>query len=438
MPNPSCEPLRYGVNDLAKMILPLLPARVRTRYAGGVSALADVLRKTYEKGGLNSPDQKIGGETDYEDITRAEAYNFIVNYYECDVPNKCGVPHNELTNALTKYIPPGKNRPILESIYFFQASLFGEPRRRTQRPVEISVTHVNDGDTVRVDVKKVGCEDESMGIRFAGIDTPEKFRSKEKFWPQVAAIMNLWKDKGLITQADIQRNGPIETLLASRMEFAGAISSLIMKDFIEWANTHSAKYQLEDTYNRKKDPHDLRELCDMASLYDRYMRGIGVLRVEDGRMLRVYITTRLVPLMKNEGMTLWGEYQKKALEVWQRNRRVLYEFMNPDQTPRPSEMYSQEAVGRMEELWNEVVQKHPDRIGDINLMMAVVGAAYVYTKYLNNLSDLYMEAGRPVQKERLGLWVDELVQILDPNAHVLNKKTRRFEEFTIPIDCLKP
>lgn len=491
LPGPACEPPVVEKKALAQMVFPLLPQTLRDEYVRvgkernktAVEALAWDLGATHENGGLNSREQRISvysreagraiSQTDWEHITRAEAYRFIAGYREFR-GNGFGVPHTPLASALAT-IPAGKDRSIIESIFFPHAPLAGAVRRRIlgENYLPAVIVGVSDGDTVKVRVIRNGCDIEETSIRFAGIDTPEKFRSEAKFWPQHEALMHLLKDQGLVRENEISRDSPLGALLANRMEYAGAISSLVMKDFLSFALAHGGKFFLEETFDRVQRPNDAKEKCDEAALYDVYLRSIWVLRVEPPALMTEYMEKHLGDVMGGNGATLtykfgnetvqtengpalWQSYQidaliakakspgerqrlqaaKRQLDQWrQEGRGALADLLDPAKIPTTQALFSQAATQQMAATWKGFIATHPDRAGDINLAMVGMGAAYAYTKYLNDLSADYLALGNTIKKAGLGLWGEELVRTMDPNVLILNKETRRFEPYTMPKDC---
>ncbi|HPM42033.1 MAG TPA: hypothetical protein PLY45_06325, partial [bacterium] len=373
---------------------------------------------------------------DWENVTRSEAYRFIAGWREFR-GGRFGVPHTPLSTALATYVAPGQTRPILESIFFPNAPLAGEARRRSDgdKYEPITVTGISDGDTIKVRIGREGCATEEGSIRFAGIDTPEKFRSDAKFWPQHEAVMADLVDRGLVKPGEVGRNTPLGVLLANRMEYGGAVSSLIMKDFLSYALARKGKFALEVTYNRVVMKGDDAAACDAASLYDVYLRSIWVLRVENPSLVTDYLSERLAQMMEgkaprhsaigaddggrapkkepSDGVELWESYQltalkdkakpedlakleaaEKQLAKWRAEGRTeLADLLDPAKIPQPSALYSKAGVVKIQEIWNGFVAKHPDRAGDVNAFMVGLGAAYAYTKYLNDMSDEYLKLG---------------------------------------------
>lgn len=493
LPGPACEPLVLGKKEVAARVFPLLPQGLRDQYIemgkqrgrAPVDLLAWDLGATNAKGGLNSPDQRVSvwspdahrtiSQTDWEHITRSEAYRFIAGYREFR-GGQFGVPHTPLSAALAAFIPPGHSRPIVESIFFANAPLAGAARRATRRSYEpATITGISDGDTVKVRVFRSGCSTEEGSIRFAGIDTPEKFRSEAKFWPQHEAVMNLWRDQGLIRADEATRDGPVGTLLANRMEYAGALSSFIMKDFLSFAIHRGGKFYLEETYNRVLMPGDDPAACDAVTLYDVYLRSIWVLRVAPPSLINQYIEQRLFEIMNSDrammrlsfdgslldasepanGVQVWQHHQLAWLKAhgsekerakaaaaeaqlarWrQEGRTKLLELLDPQFLPPPSAMYSRQNVQWISAAYRTFLARHPDRAGDLNLAMVAMGAAYTYTKYRNDLTPAYLEMGGVVRAAGVGEWKDELVVLMDPNVRILNKETKRYEPYVMPRDC---
>lgn len=480
IPGPSCEPLALEKFETARRVFPLLPQELRDQYVAlgkqkdrdPAGLLAWDLGAAHDQGGINSRDQRVKvwrpdlrrsiEQTDWEHFTRSEAYRFIAGYREFR-GGRFGVPHTPLSAALATFVPPGQDRPIVESIFFPNAPLAGAARRaklgESYEPA--TIIGVSDGDTIRVRVNRNGCPTEEGSIRFAGIDTPEKFRSEAKFWPQHEAVMNLWRDEGLLGAGEGSRDDAVGALLANRMEYAGAVSSLIMKDFLSWAVRQGAKFSLEETFNRVRVSGDDPAVCDAVTLYDIYLRSIWVLRVEPPGLIADYMEKRLSELMTNEriafrpafegdsagpadaknGAELWRHYQLKGhgdqLAKWRAGGRGrLADLLDPSKLPTPSALYSKAAVQRMVGEYRAFLARHPDRAGDINLAMVAMGAAYTYTKYRNDLTPAYLELGEAVKAAGFGLWGEELVRLMDPNVRYLNKTTRRFEPYAMPRDCL--
>ena len=94
-------------------------------------------------------------------------------------------------------------------------------------------------------------------------------------------------------------------------------------------------------------------------------------------------------------------------------------------------------MAKIGEIWKGFVAKHPDRSGDVNAFMVGLGAAYAYTKYLNDMSGEYLSLGNSVKAAGAGLWGEVLVRDMDPNVRVLNKQTKRYEPYVMPEDCTK-
>lgn len=519
-----CEPLVLEKRELARRVLPLLPQSLRDHYVAlektkhkpALELLAWDLGAEHSRGGLNSRNQRTRTRvynpreqryttkniTDWEHITRAEAFRFIAGYHTFRGNGQYDVAHTALTSALMTFVPEGQRRPILESIFFPEAPMAGAARRAVlrNRLLPAAITGVSDGDTVKVIVERANCEDEAMTVRFAGIDTPEKFRSAAKFWPQVGAIMNEWKEQKLIRPDEMQRGGPVETLLANRMEFAGQVSSLVMRDFLLWAAEQNAHFAVEETYNRVRRQGDGAQACDMVSLYGNYLRGIWVIRTLQPELLTRYIDTRLAEVMGNggnlwwersgarfgrapsghcdstetdarciwfdyaddghaitNGNQLWHQYQldwqiahgnakqkqaaraakAKLAQLRREGRHQLADLLDPAKIPHPAQLYAPPVVEQLGKIYRVFLLNHPDRAGDINAWIVAIGASYAYTKYRNNLSDAYLEVSGVVRQQNLGLWGEATMDILDPNIRVVNKQTRRFEPFVMPPDCTR-
>ena len=520
-PGQVCEPLVFEKLDLAKKIFPLLPQELRDHYAKVskekgktiFGVLAWDLGARHRDGGLNSPEQRIRtrfynkdtkrykttSAPDWDHITRAEAARFLVGYREYR-GGGFGVKHTALASALATYTPKGHSRPILESIFFPHAPLDGSARRAT-KVVSLApaiITDVSDGDTIKVIIKRKACLDEVVIIRFAGIDTPEKFRSASKFWPQAGAIMNLLKEKGWIRKEEMELKGEIATLLANRMQYAGEISSLIMRDFLFWSSTQGASYSLEETYNRVQREGDDPAVCDMVTMYGKYLRGVWVARVNQTGLIPKYIDMRLAQLMDRGGnywwenktdrrpsadtdrtaVKLWASHVKYALrnrggklitngtDLWRHHqldwlisnssretkkrylaaqkkleelrrtgRNKLADLLDPAKIPEPRQLYSKKMVEKISSEYRRLLSRRPDRAGDLNLAMVAMGASYVYTKYRNNLTGTYLKIGNRIQRLKLGLWGEKTVRLLDVNRRGVDKERHRFIPYTMPKDC---
>ncbi len=521
LPTGSCEPVMFSVDELAQLVYPRLSESLQqelnaigqTRQKPGWSQLSFFLGGTFERGGLNSRDQRTSSVrvwnqdkqkyisrrvADWDHIWRSEAfrYRFVAtegtlgSRIDSDTKLSAHEKHvvRQVMNSLLAAAPGGGSRNLIESIYFPSFPLEGAARRATRGNVftPCLVLKISDGDTITVEVRPSGCKSYVNAIRFAGIDTPEKFRST-KFYAQMDGIIDKWRREGLVSKREMMviaaneerraqlraikkstrsvKRTPLEQLLANRMEYAGAVSSLVMKDLLAWAMAKKCGFALEETYNRVLKPGQDPIACDMVTLYGNYMRDIAVVRLLKPELIEQYMRERLPVLMRDggnfswlkasqadvngnkaeptNGRELWANYQLSTLSKAEKDylkklrkggRHKLADLLDPAKFPAPWEMFSPKKTRKMVEGYAALLDKHPDRRGDLNLAMIAMGGSYAYAKYRNDHTDTYLAASAFVEKHKLGIWGEETVRLLDVNKWIV--RNGKLEPFTPPKDCL--
>ncbi|MBT3182589.1 MAG: hypothetical protein HN337_08815 [Deltaproteobacteria bacterium] len=315
---------------------------------------------------------------------------------------------------------------------FFQGASFYRTDGEV-RPVAVKLRDSNpfaDGDTAKVikfwnGERWVG-RGKGISVRMDGIDTPESNVSGNgKLRGQVKWIMRYLDDEHSISSGD---RGALRDLVQSRIVYLGKLSGAVTNAFGE----HFADIgiRLAPAYTlRAKHPNE----CDTLDPWDKYGRLIGRILAggenQGEDLLAGFLETQLPSAMRAAETEYRSSYEgilrkhRRVLGRWKSEKPELYSIFGLEDTPKPSEIYSETNCGRMAGMWADFCAANPQAKNDLQTFMAFIGAAPPYPKYKGHLTELDMSAelyslgGVPEVSSGHGLTSDPMFRYVRPIIH---------------------
>lgn len=283
-----------------------------------------------------------------------------------------------------------------------------------------------DGDTVKIVQFLLGDRwiDYTVNVRTDGVDTPESNWS-EKLKRHVECVTWYLRDTYGVDPVD---EGALKELVNSRIVYLGKLAGVVSLGFCRNFADTGLRLAPAYTFLAKK-----KNLCDTLDIWDKYGRILGRIMAggpNQGEDLIAGFIEAVVPgVMPQAEAGCRADYMREVghhaalLARWKAENPELYNIIGPESAPVPTAMFDQGTSTSIARIWRDFIGRNPSAVNDMQTMMAFLGLAFAYPKYLGHRTavDLAAELTSlgvvPSISTGHGFASDQIYRFLRPSAN---------------------